>query len=257
MTHPPVWIPLSTIVRKEVARIFRIWTQTFLPSVITMVLYFIIFGAFIGSQVESIQGYTYMQYIVPGLVMMPVITNAFSNVVSSFFGAKFMHSIEEILVSPTPNWVIIAGYSIGGIVRGLVVGLLVFGVSLFFTRLSVYRFDLVIVFIVLTSVLFSLGGFLNGLFAKKFDDVGIVPTFILTPLTYLGGVFYSITMLPPFWQNLSKMNPIFYMINGFRYGFLGVGDVSVTVSFVVTIGFVIVAMIATLALLKRGIGLQQ
>jgi ABC-2 type transport system permease protein len=222
-----------------------------------MALYFVIFGAFIGSQVADIEGYTYMQFIVPGLIMMGVITNSYSNVVSSFFGTKFMHNIDELMVSPTPHWVIIAGYMIGGVARGMLVGLIVTLVSLFFVPLQVFSYSMVILFVTLTSIVFALGGLTNAVFAKKFDDVTIVPTFVLTPLTYLGGVFYSIEALPEFWQNVSKLNPIVYMIDGFRYGFLGVHDISLWVGLTMLSVFAVALFAVNLWLLHKGIGMKK
>ena len=245
-----------TIVDKEITRILRIWPQTLLPSAITMTLYFIIFGKFIGSQVRDINGFSYMEFIVPGIIMMAVITTSFMNVVSSFFSTKFMRSIEEILVSPTPNWIIITGYSVGGIFRGLLVGIIVLLISLFFTSLQIYNLAVVIVFILLTAIVFSLGGFLNAMLAKKFDDVTIIPTFILTPLTYLGGVFYSIKVLPEFWQGVSLLNPIIYMVNGFRFGFLGISDMNVWIGFGMLIVFTISLFYVNLYLLKKGVGIK-
>lgn len=246
-----------TIVRKEVVRFMRIWPQTLFPPVITQTLYFLIFGKFIGSQINDIQGVSYMAFIVPGLVMMSVINNSFMNVVSSFFSSKFQRSIEELLVSPARNAVIIAGYISGGVLRGVLVGILVFLVSIFFTHPAIHNLSLIIIFIILTSIVFALGGLLNAIFAKKFDDISIFPTFVLTPLTYLGGVFYSINMLPPFWQNLSKINPILYMINGFRYGFYGFSDVSVLASFLILIVFIVALVAVNLILLNRGTGLKS
>lgn len=251
------WISFLTILRKEFIRFFRIWTQTLLPSVITTTLYFIIFGAFIGSQIADINGYTYMQFIVPGLIMMAVINNSYSNVVSSFFGSKFGKSIEELLVSPTPNYIIILGYTLGSVGRGIIVGLLVTMVSLLFVPLKVFNPLLVMVFVFLTSFLFALIGLVNGIFAKKFDDVAIVPTFVLTPLTYLGGVFYSISLLPVFWQNVSKLNPILYMVNGFRYGFLGISDINVYTALIMLLVFIVLAFGLNLYLLRNGIGLKS
>lgn len=250
------YITFKTIVNKETKRILRIWPQTLLPSVITMTLYFIIFGKFIGSQIKNINGVSYMEFIVPGVIMMAVITTSFMNVASSFFSTKFMKSIEEILVSPTPNWIIIAGYSIGGIFRGLLVGIIVLLISLFFTHLQIYNLAIVIIFILLTAIVFSLGGFLNAMLAKKFDDVTIIPTFILTPLTYLGGVFYSINLLPPFWQKVSLLNPIVYMVNGFRFGFLGISDINVWIGFGMLIIFAISLFYLNLYLMKKGVGLK-
>ena len=250
-------IAYYTIVRKEILRFVVLWTQTLLPSVITMSLYYVIFGKFIGSQISNINGFTYIQFIVPGLVMMAVLTNAYSNVVSSFYGSKFQRNLEELLVSPTPGWVIIAGFVTGGVLRGLSVGVLVLATSLFFTNLVVYSYGIIILSVVLTSVLFSLAGLLNGIYAKSFDAMFIVPTFVLTPLTYLGGVFYSINLLPPFWQTISMGNPILYMVNLFRYGFLGVSDVSIGLSFSVIIGLLLVLLIIVNELFKRGIGLKN
>jgi ABC-2 type transport system permease protein len=251
------WVALKTIVRKEVVRILRIWSQTLLPPVITQSLYFLIFGKFVGSRIGEIQGLSYMAFIVPGLVMMAVINSAYANVVSSFFSAKFQRNIEEILVSPTPHWVIVAGYVMGGILRGIGVGVLVYIVSCFFTKPTVHSFWIVMTFIMLTSVVFSLGGFTNALFATKFDDVAIVPTFVLTPLTYLGGVFYSIHSLPEIWQKVSMLNPILYMVNGFRFGFYGTSDVSVWFSALMLIVLTVVLSVINLRILQKGIGLKS
>lgn len=256
MTVKESAIAFRTIAGKEVTRILRIWVQTLLPSAITMTLYFVIFGKFIGSQVRSIEGFTYMQFIVPGIIMMAIITNSFTNVVSSFFSAKFQKSVEEILVSPTPDAVVVAGYCAGGVVRGLLVGIIVLGVSLAFTELTIHNLAIVVVFILLTAVVFSLGGFANAIFAKKFDDVSIVPTFVLTPLTYLGGVFYSIDMLPPFWRKVSLLNPILYLVNGFRYGFLGVSDIDIRLGLGMLVGFTLALFWLNLELMRRGVGLK-
>lgn len=257
MNEQRILIAYWTITRKECARFLRLWTQTLLPSVVTMVLYYVIFGTFIGSQIPAIEGYTYMQFIVPGLVMMAVITNSFSNVVSSFYGSKFQRNLEELMVSPTPDWVVIAGYVTGGVLRGIMVGALVLVVSLFFTHLVVQNIALVILFIFLTSLAFSLAGLLNGVFAKSFDAVSIVPTFVLTPLTYLGGVFYSIHALPHFWQLVSQANPILYMVNGFRYGFLGLSDVNVFASLLMLVALCIVLLGISLYVFKKGYGLKN
>ena len=251
------YIAFRTIVDKEIKRILRIWPQTLLPSAITMTLYFIIFGKFIGSQVRDINGFSYMEFIVPGIVMMAIITNSFMNVVSSFFFIKFQRSIEEILVSPTPNWVILTGYITGGVFRGLLVGIIVLIISLFFTSLQIHSLTIIITFILLTAIVFSLGGFLNALYAKKIDQINIIPVFVLTPLTYLGGVFYSIKVLPEFWQGLSLLNPILYMVNGFRFGFLGISDINVWIGFWMLILLTVVLFYINLHLLKKGIGIKQ
>jgi len=243
-----------TIARRESTRIFRIWVQTLVPPVITMTLYFIIFGSFIGSQLADIKGYDYMAFIAPGLIMMSIITNSYTNTVSSFFSTKFQRNIEELLVSPTPDWVIILGYISGGVVRGLSVGFLVSMVSLMFTRLPLFSLTYTVLFAVLTSVVFSLAGMINGIFARKFDDISIIPTFVITPLTYLGGVFYSISLLPEFWQYVSKANPIIYMVDGFRYGFLGSSDINVTIGLGMLILFAIGLFSINLYLLKKGTG---
>ncbi|MGA7279180.1 MAG: ABC transporter permease [Desulfocapsaceae bacterium] len=243
-----------TIARRETTRIFRIWVQTLVPPVITMTLYFIIFGSFIGSQLDDIKGYNYMAFIAPGLIMMSIITNSYTNTVSSFFSTKFQRNIEELLVSPAPDWVIILGYISGGVVRGLSVGFLVSLVSLFFVRLPLFSIAYTVLFAFLTSVVFALAGMINGIFAKKFDDISIIPTFVITPLTYLGGVFYSISLLPAFWQTVSKANPIIYMIDGFRYGFLGASDISVVAGLGMLVLFAVVLFAVNLYLLKKGIG---
>ena len=249
-------IALKTLVRKEVNRFLRIWPQTLMPPVITQTLYFVIFGKFIGSRIGQMQGIDYMAFIVPGLVMMAVITSSYTNVVSSFFSSKFQKNIEELMVSPTHNWVILGGYVAGGVLRGILVGLLVFGVSVFFTRPVIHNLGLVLIFIVLTAVVFALGGFINGIFAKKFDDISIFPTFILTPLTYLGGVFYSIQSLPEFWRNASRLNPILYMVNGFRHGFYGFSDVNIWISLSMLVLFGAILIFSNLYLLKKGTGLK-
>jgi len=249
-------ISLYTIVEREIKRTLRIWLQTLMPPVITMSLYLVIFGDFIGSQIKGVSGFSYMEFIVPGLIMMAVITNSYSNVVSSFYSAKFMRSIEELFVSPTPNWIIVTGYMIGGIARGLMVGLLVTIGSLFFAAPHIYNIFVVILFIVLTSAVFSLAGMINGILARSFDDISIIPTFVLTPLTYLGGVFYSISLLPDFWQKLSKLNPILYMVNGFRYGFLGISDINVYFGLIMLIIFAVLLFCANLFMIKNGIGIK-
>lgn len=247
---------LYTLARRETTRIFRIWVQTLVPPVITMTLYFIVFGTFIGSQLRGIGGFEYMAFIAPGLIMMSIITNSYTNTVSSFFSTKFQKNIEELLVSPTPNWVIVLGYVSGGVIRGISVGILVSVVSLFFIRLPLYSIFYTALFAFLTSFVFALAGMINGIFAKKFDDISIIPTFVITPLTYLGGVFYSISLLPEFWQVISKANPIIYMIDGFRYGFLGIADMNVMVGLGMLIFFAVALFSANLYLLKKGIGVR-
>ena len=251
------YIALRAILDKEVTRILRIWQQTLLPSAITMALYFLIFGAFIGSKIEGMGGVSYIQFIMPGLIMMAVITNAYSNVSSSFFGIKFQRSVEELLVSPTPSYIIILGYVLGGMFRGLLVGTIVLLISLFFTKISLHSLAIVLVFIFLTSLVFSLAGFLNGMYAKKFDDVAIVPTFVLTPLTYLGGVFYSISLLPDFWKTISLLNPIIYMVNGFRYGFLGISDINIWIGFIILVVLAVALFWFSMHAMKKGIGLKS
>ncbi len=246
-----------TIVRAETVRIFRIWSQTFLPPAITTTLYYVIFGTFIGSQIDAVEGFTYMQFIVPGLVMMAVITNSFTNTASSFFGAKFQRQLEELLVSPVPPIIVLAGYVTGGVVRGLLTGLLVLIIALFFTKLTVASLVALIVFILLTSIFFSLLGLVTGIYAKGFDGMSIIPNFVLTPLTYLGGVFYSVHMLPSFWQIISKFNPILYMVNGFRYGFLGISDVNVWWSFTMLVAMNLGLVYYVLRLFQTGRGLRH
>jgi len=247
---------LASIARKEMIRIFRIWVQTLVPPVITITLYFIIFGGFIGSQLGDIGGYDYMAFIAPGLIMMSIITNSYSNTVSSFFSTKFQRNIEELLVSPTPNWVMVLGYISGGMTRGICVGLLVSLVSLIFVRLPLFNVPFIVLFALLTSFVFSLAGMINGILAQKFDDISIIPTFVITPLTYLGGVFYSVSLLPEFWQNVSKANPVVYMIGGFRYGFLGISDINVWMGLGMLVLFSVLLFSATLYLLKKGIGVR-
>lgn len=250
-------VTLTTILIKEVLRFSRIWVQTVLPSVITTGLYFVIFGRLIGERIGPMGGYDYLDFIVPGLVLMAVITNSYANVVSSFYSSKFSRYIEELLVSPTPNWVILAGYVAGGVARGLLVGGAVISVALLFTDLQVHNLWLTFLVLVLTAVLFALGGFINAIFANSFDDISVVPTFVLTPLTYLGGVFYSIELLPSFWQSVSLVNPILYMINAFRYGLLGVSDIHLGTAFVIIIGFILVLTTICLYLLRRGVGIKS
>jgi len=251
-------VALGTIVRREIVRIVRIWTQTLIPPAITMTLYFVIFGKLIGSRIGTIQGgFSYMQYIVPGMVMMSVINSCYANISSSFFGAKFSRAVEEMLVSPMPNWVILLGYVTGAVSRGMVVGLLVLLIALFFTSLHVMHPLIAFLSVLLGSAIFSLAGFINAVYAKKFDDVALVPTFILTPLTYLGGVFYSVSMLAEPWQAISRVNPILYMVNAFRFGVLGISDVNIGAAFAVMLAFVVGLSIVALQLLKRGVGLRS
>jgi len=251
-------VALGTIVRREIVRILRIWTQTLIPPAITMTLYFVIFGKLIGSRIGTIEGgFSYMQYIVPGLVMMSIITNSYGNISSSFFGAKFSRAVEEMLVSPMPNWVILLGYVTGAVTRGMIVGALVLVIALFFTHLQVAHPLITFASVLLGATIFSLAGFVNAVYAKKFDDIALVPTFVLTPLTYLGGVFYSVNMLAEPWQSISRVNPILYMVNAFRFGVLGVSDVNVAGAFVVMLLFVAGLSGVALHLLKRGVGLRS
>ncbi|MBA57066.1 MAG: ABC transporter permease [Pseudomonadales bacterium] len=247
----------STIVRKEIRRFMRIWVQTLIPPAITIALYFVIFGELIGRRIGQIGDYSYMEYIVPGLIMMSVITNSYSNVVSSFFSTKFQRSIEEMLVSPMPNYVVIGGFVLGGVARGIAVGAIVTLLSLFFAHLSVENIWITMSMVVLTAILFSLGGFINAVYAGSFDDISIVPTFVLTPLTYLGGVFYSIKMLPDFWQGVSQVNPIVYMVNGFRYGILGISDISIGFAYGMVITFIVLLYGWAHWLLKYGVGIRS
>jgi len=256
MSGSPLWVGYKTIVRKEITRILRIWGQTIVPPAITMTLYFIIFGELIGRRIGEMGGFTYMQFIVPGLVIMSVITNSYGNMVSSFFGAKFGKHIEELLISPLPNWIILAGYVTGALMRGLMVGLVVMAVSLLFTRIEVQHPVVMLTVLLLTATVFALAGMINAIFAQKFDDIAIIPTFVLAPLTYLGGVFYSIALLPEFWQRVSVVNPILYMVNGFRYGMLGVSDVSLVMSYSIILIAGAVLFGLCLFLLNRGTGLR-
>ena len=258
MTAYQKWISFYTILRKDIRRQLRIWPQTFLPSMITSALYFLIFGAFLGSKIGEIHGVPYIMFVVPGLVMLSVVTNSYSNVATVMFTSKFFaRNIDEILVSPTPPWLLVTGFVAGGVARGLITGVLVLAVSLLFTHLTVFNIGIVLSFLILTSVVFALGGLVNGVYAKTIDGINIVPTFILQPLVYLGGVFYSAQTLPGFWGTLTKFDPIFYVINGFRYGFLGVSDVSVTISFAVLLGFAVIFFGLAWYLIRTGLGLKQ
>ena len=251
------WTGYKTIVRKEITRILRIWGQTLVPPAITMTLYFIIFGNLIGRRIGEMGGFDYMQFIVPGLVMMSVISNSYGNMVSSFFGAKYGKHIEELLISPQPNWIILAGYVTGSVTRGILVGAVVLLVSLFFTRIEVQHPWITLSILLLTAIVFAMAGMINAIFAQKFDDIAIIPTFVLTPLTYLGGVFYSIALLPEFWQNVSAVNPILYMVNGFRYGMLGVSDVGIGQSFALIGVFTVGLAAVCLWLLHIGKGMRS
>jgi ABC-2 type transport system permease protein len=251
------WIGFSTIVIREFSRIVRIWGQTLLPPAVTATLYFVIFGNLIGNRIGQMGGYHYMQYIAPGLIMMSVITNSYGNVVSSFFGARFGKYIEELLVSPLPNWLIVVGYMAGGLVRGLSVGLIVTLVAMSFTHLTVHSPLIVGSAVLLTSMVFGLGGFINAVFAKNFDHISWFPTFILTPLTYFGGVFYSIDLLPNWARVMSHANPILYMVNAFRYGFLGVSDVDIRLAFGLMIAFMAILFAIAVGLMQKGIGIRE
>ena len=251
------WVAYKTIVYKEVSRFVRIWPQTILPPAVTMTLYFVIFGNLIGSRIGEMGGFSYMQYIAPGIIMMSVITNSYSNVVSSFYSSKFQKHLEEMLVAPVPNWVILAGYITGGVTRGLMVGLVVTCVALFFTRIHVHSVLITVLTVLCTSILFSLGGLINGAFAKSFDDISIVPVFILTPLTYLGGVFYSIDLLPDIWRQISLFNPVLYMVNAFRYGILGESDIGITSAFIVIGSFIVLLIWTAMWVLNKGAGIKN
>jgi len=251
------WIGFTTIVIREYGRIVRIWGQTLVPAAVNMTLYFVIFGGLIGRRVGQMDGHTYMQFLAPGLIMMQVITNSYANVVSSFFGAKFGKHVEEMLVSPLSDWIIVAGYVMGGVVRGLLVGLVVTAISLFFTHLSVAHAVIVVVAALLTSLVFSLGGFINALVATNFDQISWFQTFVLQPLTYLGGVFYSVHILPGWAQTVSYANPILYMVNAFRYGFFGVSDVALSTAFSIMILATVVLFILAVFLMRRATGIRE
>jgi len=252
MTPHQQFTALSTIVIKEPTRFSRIWAQTLVPPIITTSLYFIIFGNLIGSRIGTMDGFLYMEFIVPGLILMAVITSSYANVVSSFFSARFQRNVEEIMVSPTPNVLILLGFMSGGIARGLTVGTIVTLVASLFSDFQIHNIWVAVSIIILTAILFSLAGFINAVFAKNFDDISIIPTFVLTPLTYLGGIFYSIKLLPEFWQSASLANPILYMINAFRYGFLGISDINLSVSYGIIILFIVVLFVICLRMLSKG-----
>lgn len=251
------WIAYRTIARKEILRFARIWVQTIIPPVIMVGLYFIIFGNLIGEKIGDMDGMPYVDFIMPGLVMMSIITNSYANVVSSFYGAKYSHYIEEMQIAPIPNIVILLGYVTGGVVRGIIVGIAVTLVSLIFTDFFLYSPVIVLVVAFLTAFLFSLAGLINGIFANSFDHVTIIPTFVLTPLTYLGGIFYSIRLLPEFWQQVSLSNPILYMVNSFRYGFRGISDIELSTAIAVILFFILVLFSICMTLLNRGTGIRQ
>lgn len=256
MTWQQQWVALSTILMKEFMRFIRIWIQTVLPAAIMTALYFIIMGKLIGSQLADVHGQTYVNYIAPGLVLMSVITNSYANVVSSFFSAKFQRHVEEMLVSPMPNYLIVIGFVSGGLTRGLVVGLVTGVVAAFFVEIQIHSIGVVILVAILTSILFSLGGFINALYAKNFDDISIVPTFILTPLTYLGGIFYSVDVLSEFWRTVSLANPVLYMINAMRFGMLGVSDIDIVIALTIITLFVVALYIWAVMLLRKGTGIR-
>jgi len=250
-------IAYRTIVTKEIFRFIRIWPQTLLPPAITTALYFLIFGKLIGDRIGAINGVTYMEYIVPGIILMSVISHSYANVVSSFYSTKFQRNIEELLVAPVPNWVILSGYVSGGIIRGLLVGTVVALISLLFADIEVKNPYITLSVMLLTATLFSLAGFINAVLAESFDDISIIPNFVLTPLSYLGGVFYSVKMLPTIWQSISLGNPILYMINAFRYGLIGVTDVDIQLAFMMTGGFILILTLVSLFLLHKGIGIKN
>jgi ABC-2 type transport system permease protein len=249
-------IALKSILWKEILRFSRIWVQTILPPMISTALYYVIFGRLIGSQISDVSGFHYMDYIVPGLILMAVITNSYGNVVASFYSSKFQRSIEEMLVSPLPNYLIVLGFVGGGVARGIAVGAAVAVVSLFFTTIPLHNVWVALSVLLLTSVLFSLGGLINAIYANSFDDITVIPTFVLAPLTYLGGVFYTVAMLPPFWQSVSQVNPILYMVNAFRYGLLGVSDVNLGIAYAAILGFNFCLSWYAMYLLNRGYGVR-
>lgn len=255
-----LWISFYTMIRRDIVRMFRIWVQTFLPSVITSVLYFTIFGTVLGSRIGQMQGVDYMTFVVPGLVMLAIVTTAYANTSFMFFASKFFaRSIDEILVSPTPPWLIVGGFAAGGVVRGVLVGALVLIVSVFFTGLSLSIHNVLVIlgFAVLTALVFSLAGLVNGIYAKSIDGINIVPTFVLTPLVYLGGIFYSVHNLPDWWQTITYANPLFYLVNGFRYGFLGITDISLAISLAVLLGMTVVLVAINWYFIRTGLGLRQ
>ena len=251
------WTAFRTLLIKEILRFARIWVQTILPPAITMALYFIIFGKLIGSQIGDVEGFRYIDFIVPGLILMSVISNSYANTVSSFYFSRWNKHIDELLIAPIPNWLILAGYVAGGVARGVIVGIVVTIVASFFSDISIHSYGITFLVFVLTSVLFSLAGFINGVFANSFDDISIIPTFVLTPLTYLGGVFYSMSLLPEFWQTVSMANPVLYMVNAFRYGLLGVSDINLSSGIAIILGFTLVLALYAHSLMKRGVGIKS
>ncbi|MDM7861277.1 ABC transporter permease [Alteromonas sp. ASW11-36] len=251
------FVALRTIWIKECTRFLRIWVQTLVPPAITMSLYFVIFGSLIGSRIGEMGGFSYMEFIVPGLIMMSIITNSYANVSSSFFSAKFQRNVEELLVAPVPTWVVIMGFVGGGVARALLIGIIVTTVAMLFVDISIHNLGVIVLTLVLTATLFATAGLINAIYAKTFDDISVIPTFVLTPLTYLGGVFYSLSLLPDFWQWVSKANPVVYMVNGFRYGFLGVSDVNVAISVGLLVGFNVLLFIVAYVLLQRGVGIRS
>ncbi|MEJ2180840.1 MAG: ABC transporter permease [Gammaproteobacteria bacterium] len=257
MTLREKFVAFQTIVTREIRRFARIWIQTILPAMITTALYFVIFGNLIGKQIGDMDGFRYIDYIIPGLILMSIITNSYANVVSSFYSAKFQRNIEEMLVSPVPNYIILLGFIGGGVARGMSCGIAVTIVAMFFSNVGIENYLVVFSIALLTAILFSLGGFINAVFAKSFDDISIVPTFVLTPLTYLGGIFYTITVLPEFWQKASLINPILYMVNAFRYGVLGSSDINVVTSYSIILIFIAVLFTFSLFLLEKGHGIRK
>ena len=250
-------IVLYTLLRREILRFMRIWIQTLLPPAVTTMLYCVIFGELVGRQLMGVGSYSYMEYIIPGLILMTVITNSYSNVVTSFYSTRFHKNIEEMLISPMPAYVLMIGFVAGGMARGLVVGLVVWVVSLTFATLPFPNLGLTFVVLLLTSAVFSVAGLINGIYARSFDGISIIPTFILMPLTYLGGVFYSVEILPEFWRNITLFNPIFYMIDVFRHGSMGFSDVDVLQSLIILTACLIVLATACLQLLVRGVRIRN
>ncbi|KPJ94874.1 MAG: ABC transporter permease [Gammaproteobacteria bacterium SG8_15] len=257
MTLREQYVAFLTILIKEIRRFSRIWIQTILPAMITTALYFVIFGNLIGKQIGDMDGFRYIDYIIPGLILMSIITNSYANVVSSFFSAKFQKNIEEMLVSPVPNYIILLGFVAGGVARGMSCGIAVTVVAMFFSNVGIANIMVVLTIAILTAILFALGGFINAVFARSFDDISIIPTFVLTPLTYLGGIFYTISVLPEFWQNVSLVNPILYMVNAFRYGILGASDISIVTSYIIILIFIVALFIFSLYLLEKGHGIRK